>query len=170
MQISKRKKSFWGRRAVTPQVCWQREDSWESPKEGGVPNTCLAGSSSLSTTPVLNGIVYLAKLKFLDRVQIKEKEANRLEGRATTAEGLLAEAKQKGDVEKGGALTAALAAARKGSDEREGELRRAMREGEAKLRERAERLENDNAALRRYIGQFLYCILSQACVTLMCCM
>ena len=52
-------------------------------------------------------------------------------------------------MEKGGALTAALAAARKSSDEREGELRRAMREGEMKLRDRIERLEADNANLRR---------------------
>lgn len=82
-------------------------------------------------------------------MQSKDKDINKLEARATTAEGLLAEAKQKGEVEKGGALSSALAAARRASDEREGELRKAMREGEAKLKDRVERLESDNASLRR---------------------
>ena len=72
-----------------------------------------------------------------------------MEARATTAEGLLAEAKQKGELEKGGALSSALAAARRASDERESELRKAMRDGEAKLKDRVERLEADNALLRR---------------------
>ena len=82
-------------------------------------------------------------------VQGKDKEIAKLEARAISAEGLLAEAKQKGEVEKGGALSSALAASRKASDEKESELRKAMREGEAKLKDRVERLENDNASLRR---------------------
>lgn len=88
-------------------------------------------------------------------VQVKDKEIAKLEARATSAEGLLAEAKQKGEVEKGGALSSALAAARKASDERESELRKAMREGEAKLKDRVERLETDNASLRRCSSEFL---------------
>ena len=87
-------------------------------------------------------------------LQGRDKEIAKLEARATSAEGLLAEAKQKGEVEKGGALSSALAAARKASDERESELRKAMREGESKLKERVERLENDNASLRRSDSSF----------------
>ena len=63
----------------------------------------------------------------------------------------MAEARQRGEVEKGGALSTALAAARKASEEREAELRKAMREGEAKLRERIQSMESDNADLRRWV-------------------
>lgn len=42
-----------------------------------------------------------------------------------------------------------LAAARRAAEEREAELRRAMRDGEAKLRERIARLDDDNQDLRR---------------------
>lgn len=43
-----------------------------------------------------------------------------------------------------------LAAAKRAAEEREAELRRAMREGEAKLRERIARLDDDNQDLRRW--------------------
>lgn len=42
-----------------------------------------------------------------------------------------------------------LAAAKRAAEEREAELRRAMRDGEAKLRERITRLDEDNQDLRR---------------------
>ena len=42
-----------------------------------------------------------------------------------------------------------LAAARRAAGEREAELRQAMREGEAKLRERIGRLDDDAQELRR---------------------
>lgn len=82
-------------------------------------------------------------------LQNKDKDISRLEARATTAEGLLVEAKQKGEIEKGGALSSSLAAARKASNDRESELRKAMRDGETKLMKRVERGENENALLRR---------------------
>lgn len=61
----------------------------------------------------------------------------------------MAEAKLRGEAAKDGALSSALAAARRSSDEREAELRKAMRDGEEKLRQRIERHEADNAELRR---------------------
>jgi len=42
-----------------------------------------------------------------------------------------------------------VAAAKRAADEREAELRRAIRDGEAKLRERISCLDNDNQELRR---------------------
>ncbi len=104
----------------------------------------LSKTSKVLAIGIWNG------LRFRSLLQAKDKEIAKLEARATSAEGLLAEAKQKGEVEKGGALSSALAAARKASDERENELRKAMRDGEAKLKERVERLESDNASLRRF--------------------
>ena len=82
-------------------------------------------------------------------LQAREKEKDRLEARAATAEGLLADSRQKGEAEKGGALNAALQAAKKSADGREAELRKGMQEGEEKLRNRIDRLEGDNADLRR---------------------
>lgn len=49
----------------------------------------------------------------------------------------------------GSASRSELAAAKRAADEREVELRRGMREGEAKLRERISRLDEDNQELRR---------------------
>ena len=49
----------------------------------------------------------------------------------------------------GSASRGELAAAKRAADEREAELRRAMREGEGKLRERISRLDDDNQELRR---------------------
>ena len=42
-----------------------------------------------------------------------------------------------------------MAAAKRAAGEREAELRQAMRDGEAKLRERITRLDEDNQELRR---------------------
>ena len=84
---------------------------------------------------------------------MREKERDRAEVRATAAEASLAEAKHKGEAEKGGALSNALTAARKAADERENELRKAMREGEARLRERIEGLERDCEDMRRALAR-----------------
>lgn len=56
----------------------------------------------------------------------------------------------------GSASRSELAAAKRAADEREVELRLAMREGEAKLRERISRLDEDNQELRRS-GRSLLC-------------
>ena len=53
--------------------------------------------------------------------------------------------------ERGAPDDARLAAARRAAEEREAELRRAMRDGEAKLRERISRLDEDNQDLRRCV-------------------
>ena len=49
----------------------------------------------------------------------------------------------------GPASRSEVAAAKRAAEEREAELRRVMREGEAKLRERIARLDEDNQELRR---------------------
>ena len=59
-------------------------------------------------------------------------------------EGLLQARERAGAAGKG-----ELAAARRAAGEREAELRQAMREGEAKLRERIGRLDDDAQELRR---------------------
>ncbi len=60
----------------------------------------------------------------------------------------------------GSASRGELAAAKRAADEREVELRRAMREGEAKLRERISRLDEDNQELRRLEATclLLFCV------------
>ncbi len=57
----------------------------------------------------------------------------------------------------GSASRAELAAAKRAADEREAELRRGMRDGEAKLRERISRLDDDNQELRRSACSLLCC-------------
>lgn len=55
----------------------------------------------------------------------------------------------RAEAEKGASVTTLLANARRAADEREAELRKAMREGEAKLQTRNANLEADIATLRR---------------------
>lgn len=66
-------------------------------------------------------------------MQAADRERGKLEARAAAAESHLAEAKQLGDIQRGGALAAGQA-----SEEREAGLRR-----------RVERLEAENSDLRR---------------------
>ena len=55
----------------------------------------------------------------------------------------------RAEAEKGASVTTLLANARRAADDREAELRKAMREGEAKLQTRNSQLESDIAGLRR---------------------
>lgn len=57
--------------------------------------------------------------------------------------------------ERGAPDDARLAAARRAAEEREAELRMAMRDGEAKLRERISRLDEDKQDLRRCVRKRL---------------
>lgn len=56
----------------------------------------------------------------------------------------------RAEAEKGASVTTLLANARRAADDREGELRKAMRDGEAKLQTRNSQLEADIAGLRKY--------------------
>ncbi|KAK9867121.1 hypothetical protein WJX84_009347 [Apatococcus fuscideae] len=86
-------------------------------------------------------------------LQARDKDCERASGRAVQAEAALAEAKQAGraEAEKGASVSTLLANARRAADEREAELRKAMREGEAKLQTRNGQLESDIATLRRSV-------------------
>ena len=55
------------------------------------------------------------------------------------------------EAEKGASVTTLLANARRAADEREAELRKAMRDGEGKLQTRICQLETESAGLRRFV-------------------